>query len=613
MSGFAGVVSLDGAPPDTHLLERMAQTLAFRGLDGTHITANPGGGFCFTFLRTGPAPQCPSQPCSLDGRTWLLGDVRLDGRNDLWNKLEQHGETISADITDEELVLRAWRLWGEDGIAGLIGDYAFALWDAEARSLRCWRDLIGARPFFYAQAGGWFYFSNTLNTIRCVPEISSALDPHFIGDFLLQGSCRDAARTAFRDISRLPAGHLLRYSRDEIRIVRFISLPNGEPLWLKRQEEYVEQFRELLVQAVADRLPEDSVAIYMSGGLDSTSIAAIASDYARKRAWHSSLRAYCVDCQPLFDDQEGHLAARVAEHLSIPIEIWPQSACLPFAGWDEDKVLTPEPSQEPYLPSYLEQSRCVSQQSRVVLSGYGGDGILTGQSWPYLLYLARGMRLATIGKAFGKYFLEHGRIPPLRGGFRARLRRFRRTDDMAEYPRWFSPEFETEIRLRERWCELMKPAEKTHPWYPDAHATLNGGYWPEILEREDAEWTRVPLESRTPLLDQRLTNFLLCVPPVPLCIDKELLRRAMAALLPEEVRLRPKTPLAGDPLALQVRNRRWSPLPLPQPTTAVKFFVDWERLARILENTSGNRLWRDLRPVLLHHWLKSIEKGRGIQ
>jgi hypothetical protein len=87
----------------------------------------------------------------------------------------------------------------------------------------------------------------------------------------------------------------------------------------------------------------------------------------------------------------------------------------------------------------------------------------------------------------------------------------------------------------------------------------------------------------------------------------------MAALLPEEVRLRPKTPLAGDPLALQVRNRRWSPLPLPQPTTAVKFFVDWGRLAGILENSSGNSLLRDLRPVLLHHWLKSIEKGRGIQ
>src|SRR4030088_224163 len=88
VSGFAGFISLDGAPPDVRLLERMAQALAFRGPDGSLITTHPRAGFCFTFLRTGPAPQCPSQPCSLDGRVWLLGDVRLDGRDDLRRKLQ---------------------------------------------------------------------------------------------------------------------------------------------------------------------------------------------------------------------------------------------------------------------------------------------------------------------------------------------------------------------------------------------------------------------------------------------------------------------------------------------------------------------------------------------
>src|SRR5579859_6306177 len=111
VSGFAGIVSVDGAPADPHLLGRMAERLAFRGPDGTHITAKPGAGFCFTFFRTGPAPQCPSQPCSLDGRVWLLGDVRLDGRDDLRRKLEQRGDEFDGDVTDEELVLRAWRRW----------------------------------------------------------------------------------------------------------------------------------------------------------------------------------------------------------------------------------------------------------------------------------------------------------------------------------------------------------------------------------------------------------------------------------------------------------------------------------------------------------------------
>jgi len=316
-----------------------------------------------------------------------------------------------------------------------------------------------------------------------------------------------------------------------------------------------------------------------------------------------------LDCQPLFDYQEGRLARRVAGHLGIPIDIWSQSSYLPFEGWDEEKVVTPEPSQDPYLPSYLEQSRRVSQQARVVLTGYGGDGILTGQSWPYLTYLARRMNLAAIVGAFGKYFAKHGRIPPLRGGFRSRLNLFRRKNPMAEYPQWLSPRFEAEMRLRDRWSHLMKPPKKFHPWYPDAHAMLNGEYWPEILEREDAEWTRAPLEARAPFLDRRLISFLLRVPPVPLCIDKELLRRAMTGMLPEEVRVRAKAPLAGDPLAVQLRSGTWYLLPLVEPMATTSLFVDWGRLSRILENSTGDSLWRDLRPLLLNYWLKGVGKG----
>ncbi len=349
MSGFAGVVSLDGAPADARLLERMAERLAFRGPDGTHITAKPGAGLCFTFLRTGPAPQCPSQPCSLDGRVWLLGDVRLDGRDDLRRKLEQHGEEVDGDVTDEELLLRAWRRWGEDGLADLIGDYSFALWDAEARVLWCARDLMGARPFFYTQAGNRLYFSNTLEAMRCAQDISSALDLHFIGDFLLQDWCSDPQRTAFRNISRLPGGHMLRYSTAGIAVRRFASLPIEEPLWLKREKEYVEQFRKLLEQAVRERLPRGPAAVLMSGGLDSTSVAAIATKIAKKSGSHASLRAHTVDYRPLFDDEEAYYASLAAEHLGIPIEILQGASCIPYEGWSDSELRMPEPCHEPFL------------------------------------------------------------------------------------------------------------------------------------------------------------------------------------------------------------------------------------------------------------------------
>jgi asparagine synthase (glutamine-hydrolysing) len=614
VSGFAGMVSLDGAPPDARLLERMAQTLAFRGPDGTHITTKPSAGFCFTFLRTGPAPQCPSQPCSLDDRTWLLGDVRLDGRDDLRRKLEQHGYEISDAVTDEELVLRAWHRWREDALPGLIGDYSFALWDAEARQLCCARDLMGARPFFYAQAGNRLYFSNTLNAIRCAPEISAELDDDFIGDFLLDGWNSDGVRTAFRDVSRLPAAHSLLYSSQVVRVSRYTSVPIEEPLQLKREEEYVEQFREVLEQAVAERLPRGPAAILMSGGLDSTSVAAIAQHTARRRSLPLELRAYTLDYQPLFDDQEGRLASAAARFIGIPIQIQSGSFHLPFAGWDVELPPMPEPFHDPFRRLYVGQNQQVAEHTRAVVNGYGGDGVLTGQSWPYLLYLIRGRHLWDLARRFGGYLLGHGRIPPLRGGFRSGLKRWLKPPDlMARYPKWLSPAFEKTMNLRQRWREMQRPFESSHPWHPRAHSILNGLFFSSILESEDPAWTGVPLVPRAPLLDLRVQRFLLRVPPVPLCVNKELLRRAVRGLLPNEILSRAKTPFEGDQVALQVRKHLWNPLPLQAPTRAIQEFVAWEKLGTVMSTESISFPWANLRPISLLYWLRAIERVDWIQ
>jgi asparagine synthase (glutamine-hydrolysing) len=603
LSGFAGVVSTDGAPPDESLLKRMAERLAFRGPDGTHIWKQPGAGFCFTFLRTGPALQCPSQPCSLDGNVWLLGDVRLDGRGDLRLKLEQHGEELAGNITDEELVLRVWRRWGEQGLPELLGDYAFALWDAEARRLWCVRDLMGARPFFYAHVGGRLYFGNTLNALRCASEISSDLDLHFIGDFLLEGWCLYPTRTAFRDITRLAAGHVVKYSCEELNVRRFAALPIEEPLRLKREEEYVERFRELLEQAVADRLPRGPTAIFMSGGLDSTSVAAIAVNMAWRHSWPLALRAFTIDCSGLFDDREGVLASLAARHIGIAVEIMDGSSCVPFAGWADPCQHPPEPCHEPFRAAYLEQVASVSRHARVALNGYGGDGILTGQTWPYLLYLLRDRQIVTIAREFGGYIVKNGQVPPLRSGFLNLLRRWINRANSRAYPEWLAPEFEKEVCLRERWVELRQPPVKRHPYHSEAYAILAGPYWASMYESEDAAFSFRPVELRAPLLDSRILKFLLRTPPVPLCINKDLLRRAVRELLPEQILGRRKTPLAGDPLLLHLKDHGWSPLP-PSGLGKVRKFVDSKKLSSLLREPSQLRPWIDLCSISLLYWLE---------
>jgi asparagine synthase (glutamine-hydrolysing) len=614
MSGFAGIVSADGATPEAKLIEQMAERLAFRGPDATQVWTRPGAGFCFTLLRTGPSPQAVTQPYSLDGRVWLLGDVRLDGRKHLLRKLEQHGEKASADATNEELILRAWRQWAEKSFEALVGDFAFAIWDTEARQLWCARDLMGAKPFFYAHTGDNFVFSNTLEAVRVAPDVSTKLDLHFIGDFLLQAWCPDAERTAFLDIRRLPAGHALKYSNGEVSVSRYATLPIEEPLLLRRREDYVEEFRNLLEQAVRDRLPPGVAGIFMSGGLDSTSVAAIAKKVRGAGNSGDSLRAYTVDYTPLFDDEEGALATKVAQHLGISIDILSAASCLPFRGSEETLFSTPEPCADPFFSLHVEDYHHVAQRARVILTGDGGDDIMTGRAWPYLVYMLKRGRVVSMAAAFGGYALRHGKLPPLRAGIRTRLRQWMgRKEQELGYPEWLEPGFERDLHLRARWRELHQPAKWVHPLHPEGYAALTGAFWPNVFESEDAGWTGVPVEARAPLLDQRLLRFLLRVPPVPWCMNKQLLRTAMHGLLAEEVRVRKKTPLQGDPLQLHAEKNGWAAVPSDSACERLSKFVNSNMLSATSRPALGLSLWADLRPIALDYWLKNVENRRIIK
>jgi asparagine synthase (glutamine-hydrolysing) len=210
--------------------------------------------------------------------------------------------------------------------------------------------------------------------------------------------------------------------------------------------------------------------------------------------------------------------------------------------------------------------------------------------------------------------MKHGRIPPLRGGFRTRLRQWMgRTNPLTEFPPWLAPHFVEQNNLHGRWLELQKSPGPVHPLHPIAFAGLSCGFWSSAFESEDAGWTGVPVESRAPLLDQRLLRFLLRLPPVPWCMEKALLREAMRGMLPEEVRTRPKTPLLGDLIKHFIESKKWSPMPLPDPAPELRRFVDWERLRTTLAPATGSTLRVGLRPVSLSYWLKGVVNDEGIR
>jgi asparagine synthase (glutamine-hydrolysing) len=614
VSGFAGIVrdenSAQSVEVDRSAIERMAQAIEFRGPDDCYWT-QPDASFAFSLLITGPGPQERKQPCSFNGETWFLGDVRCDGREELARKLSQHGAKIPADPTSEHLVLQTFTHFGEAGLAELHGDLSFALWIPRQRRLIGFRDLAGMRPFFYAHRDGMLIFSNTLQAVLATPFVSRELDEEFLADFLLGSPYHNPSATVYRDIRRLPPGHLLEFSERGLSIRRIANMPVEELLVLKSDEEYIEEFRRLFEQAVIDSLPTVDATILLSGGLDSTSIAAAAVAHRRANRDHypGALRALSIDLQPLFDDQESNLASRFAASLGIPCEISHVGDVLPFAGWDEFPALLPEPALDPYSVQYLSYQRQIALSSRVAFSGAGCDELLRLQAFPYLRYLVgQGKPVAAVIGIL-RYSLSQRKLPPLGAGIRSGPRRLLRKPVTNHfYPPWFTRDFERRLNIRERWRVMNIPPRSPHPFNSRAYQAFNDLSLGSVLEPFDATWTASHTELRAPFLDRRLVRFLLRIPAVPWAMEKHLLRRSQIGVLPDEIRLREKTPLLNDALLLHTSCGKFNAALTATPANLTASLVRWPNIITILRQSIDQSLYLHLRPLALSKWLENVEK-----
>ena len=617
MSGFAGIVriepSRESAEADRAAIARMAGAIAFRGPDALQEIHQPGASFTFSLLKTGPAPQESQQPCTIDGETWFLGDARCDGRDELIAKLEQHGASVSRSATSEELVLRFLSQFGSAALPELHGDFSFVLWIPKERRLTAYRDLTGARPFFYFPRKDVFSFSNTLQAVLLDSAVAKReYDPQFIGDFLLGSPYQDQERTVYRDIRRLPAGHLLEFSSAGVCVRRIGNLPIEDLLSFRRDEEVIEQYRKLFLQVLADHLPAADTTIFLSGGLDSTSIAVAAANLRKKPATEApqNLRALTLDLQPVLEDQEAALAEQLARKLAIPFEVLHIGHILPFARKEEIVALLPEPVPWMYWKLHPYYFSHAARTSRVVLSGHGGDEILRGHGGAYLQHLARHEGYASAAAVLLRYVSSTRRLPVLGAGIRSGLSRLAgRTATQPMFPPWFTAEAERTLSLRDRFERIHTPPASSHPFNPRAYSILNGERFGAGFEDQDPTWSTAAVEFRVPFMDRRLLGFLLRLPPIPWFMEKELLRRAQKGFLPEEIRRRPKVPLRQDHLVLHVHTGQWRPLAPPVCSALLHSFVDWQKWTDSLDNVHRQLLHVNMRPLALALWLEAIENN----
>ncbi|MGF1477876.1 MAG: asparagine synthase-related protein [Cyanophyceae cyanobacterium] len=588
MSGIVGIVHLNGSPVERELLHRLTQSLAFRGPDAQEIWLEQAVGLGHALLHTTWKSANEQQPVSVDGQAWITADARLDGRAELADKLgvEQLGKT------DSELILRAYLVWGEGCVQFLMGDFAFAIWDSSQQRLFCARDRFGVKLFYYALVGHCFIFSNTLSCLRQHPLISDRLNEQAIGDFLLFEMNYNLETTVWADIQRLPRAHTLSVTT-EIQQQRYWELPVYEPIRYRRSQDYIDQFQELMAVAVGDRLNTERVAIYMSGGLDSTAIAATAVEVG---SGSTEIQAFTTVYDRLIPSQERYYSGLVAQHLGIPIHYWSCDDYQFYQGWERPELKGQEPYHRPLALGGWEQSQQVARYSRVALYGEGGDEAFAYATVAEMLKMGSASQVAV---DVLRCLLIHKLRPRWGTGVYAW---WRRRKAASTYPPWLRTDFARRLHLVERWQQVTQKPVADAP-RAKAYQGMVLPLWSALFESQDPGVSLCPIEVRFPFLDLRLLSYLLALPPLPWCVGKQLLRVAMKGKLPPEVLQRPKTPLVGSPLAQHLHQgpNPWQHLAqLP-----IRDYVDINLLTAATQSLDPSTAWLNLRPVSLGYWLMS--------
>jgi asparagine synthase (glutamine-hydrolysing) len=535
---FAAIFNVDGRPVDLRRLGAVAHD--FESLE-------PAGPVAFVCSKaefpSGTGEAIGIQ--GLGGQYRIVGRVRLDGRDELRPLLPSHPRVPPGEVSDLELCLCAYAAWGDAFLERLAGDFCFVLWDGPRRQLICVRDQLGIRSLFHAEAAGTWFVSDSLDWIAAQTTVSRDLDDTWIADFLTVGHSLESERTVYRQVRRLAPAHALTISASGAAVRRYWRLEIGDPLHYRDRRQYTEGFVDLMSKSIADRLPAGKVGIAMSGGLDSTTLAACAVNVTGDA---SRVVAECLDFERFASARERHFSSRAANFLGIELRHRQGDDLVYDAQWWTRSISTPEPS-DLITTAHFDRTVVRERAARasVWFYGEGPDNALTFERNDYLAWLAGRRDWRRVAEA-GLFYLRAKGFAGWWETLRRHTRRRQADDESIVVPPWIEPSLAHRLDLPRRLAGEMHSAAvgenppPRHPWRPRAVAQFNDPIWPAVFADYEFEESLGPLALRHPFLDLRVLRFMLSVPTLPWAREKLLLREAMRGHLPAEVLARRKTP-----------------------------------------------------------------------
>ena len=247
--------------------------------------------------------------------------------------------------------------------------------------------------------------------------------------------------------------------------------------------------------------------------------------------------------------------------------------------------------------------RQIALGNRVALTGFGADPGLSCLLSVYFLDLLRKRQFGQALAGAMRYSVAERRFSRLY--LRTRWNRwFASKEQGPQYPGWLNRDLEKSLALRGRWETLHQPSIPNAAVRPVAYEAMLDPTWPILFEGCDSGVTRIPLEVCHPFFDLRLVDFLLALPVLPWCSDKELLREAARGILPDAVRLRRKSPLLADPLIALLQQPESAWVDSFEEVPELGHFVERSLIPKVFGEKDVWTAWIHLRPLSLNNWLR---------
>lgn len=499
MCGIAGILHRDGAPASVTALEAMTNIIAHRGPDGEgHFVEGPValGHRRLAIIDLSPAGKQPMT--TRDGRLVMTYNGEIYNFNEIRAELQAQGYVFNSR-SDSEVLLYAWAHWGKACLQRLNGMFAFAIWDKDKRTLTLARDRFGVKPVYYTQIGATVLFSSEIKAFRGHTAYRTRLDIEGLQEYLtFQNFFSD--RTLFEGVRLLPQGSTIEFSMDCVSAPApeiFWDFDFQEPCGSFDEAEALDELDRLFRQSVQRQLISDvDVGSYLSGGMDSGSITALAaSELPNMSTFTVGFDLSSASGVELgYDERTSaeHMSYRFkTEHYEMVLKAGDMERAMSQLAWHLD-----EPRVGQSYPNYY-AAKLSSKFVKVCLSGAGGDEMFGGYPWRYYRAVVNDDFDHYIQKYFGFWqrMLPNGQLAKVMSPVWNQVQHI---DPIEKFRGVFKAHAN----------ELSRPEDYiNHSLYFEAKTFLNG-----LLVVEDKLSMAHSLETRVPFLDNDLVDFAMRLP-----------------------------------------------------------------------------------------------------